>query len=106
MCALTHDAHSLSRALGGRKEPVSTVVDTHLLFPASGGHTWLTWLTTVPYSSCDTLQQNAVATCCLVAPTMSIKQTWLRSFLESRGMSAILTHILTIHVSRGSRACL
>jgi len=76
---LTHDAHSLSGGLSGRQEPLSNVVDTHLLVPASGGHTWLTWLTTVLYSSCylhslhktrNTLQQNAVATCCLVAHTL------------------------------------
>jgi len=38
------------QGLGGRQEPVSNVVDTHLLVPASGGHTWLM---TAPYSSCD-----------------------------------------------------
>jgi len=43
---------SLSRGLGGRLEPVSKVVNTHLLVLASGRYTWLTWSRTVPYTSC------------------------------------------------------
>jgi len=48
MCALTHD----SREVWVLDRNLSKVLDTHLLVLASCGDTWLTWLTTVPYTFC------------------------------------------------------
>ena len=104
------DQH-LSRGLSDLLEPVSKVVNTHLLVLAWGGDTWLTLSRRVPTlpvacTRCArlvTLQPNALhvtcdATCCFEAPTISIPFIFRKSWHMRIDVCSIMNELFLSNV--------